>query len=48
MAFNGLVKPRARGLLALDETRLKEAGRQFYLSAGIDTDTLELPALRVS
>ncbi|MEM2904664.1 MAG: hypothetical protein QW057_00635 [Candidatus Bathyarchaeia archaeon] len=37
------VEPRERRLIALDETKLKDAGRQFYVWAAIDVGTLELP-----
>ena len=42
------VKPRMRRTIALDETKLKDAGQQFYVWAAIDVRTRELLAIRAS
>ncbi len=40
------VRPRRRRLVALDETRLRDAGQQFHVWAAIDVKTKELLAIR--
>jgi len=42
------VKPKHRGMVAIDEMKLKEAGHHFYVWAAIDVKTKELLAIRAS
>jgi len=42
------VKPRRRRMVALDETKLKDAGQPFHIWVAIDLRTRELLALRAS
>jgi len=42
------MKPRRRRTVALDETKLKDAGKQFYIWLAIDVKTKDLLAIRTS